>query len=233
MKIGVITAMSSERAQIASMISNPSKVEVGPYSFIFGTVGNNQIALMECGIGKVNAALGASALIRAYKPDCIISTGVAGGIDTCLNVMEVVAAKEVVYHDVDCGPENELGQVQGLPPRFAGDANLLEAVARLQSPVKIHTGLTVSGDKFVSRKEDLDAIKAAFPEALAVDMESGAIAQTCHIYGVPFLSFRIISDVPGGKNHFAEYKDFWKEMADRSFTVTRSFLSQITGSIKK
>ena len=37
---------------------------------------------MKCGIGKVNAAAGTVELIRTFQPDCVISTGVAGGIDS-------------------------------------------------------------------------------------------------------------------------------------------------------
>ena len=55
-------------------------------------------------------------------------------------------------------------------------------------------------------------------------MESAAIAQTCHIYGVPFVSFRIISDTPGVDKHIEQYENFWGEMANRSFGVTRRFL---------
>ena len=58
-------------------------------------------------------------------------------------------------------------------------------------------------------------------------MESAAIAQTCHIFGVQFVSFRIISDTPGVDNHIEQYENFWGEMANRSFNVTRKFLSKL------
>ena len=227
MKSGVITAMAREFRQVAGLLSNPSESAVGPFAVTAGTVGGGEVALMASGIGKVNAALGAAALIRAFRPDCIVSTGVAGGLDPSLAVMDVVAGREVVYHDVDCGPGNVRGQVQGLPPRFACDGRLLAAACGLASPVRIHAGLIASGDRFISDGEDLAAIKTAFPEALAVDMESGAIAQTCHLFGVPFLSFRIVSDVPGAKVHYAGYENFWETMADRSFSVTRLLLEAL------
>ena len=63
-----------------------------------------------------------------------------------------------------------------------------------------------------------------FPEAKAVDMESCSIAQVCYTFGVPFVSFRIISDVPL-KDHKAEmYFDFWDRLADGSFEVTNRFV---------
>ena len=73
--------------------------------------------------------------------------------------------------------------------------------------------------------DELNDIKGRFPEALAVDMESGAIAQTCHLYSVPFISFRIISDTPGADGHWDQYLNFWDTVADRSFRTTCAFLS--------
>ena len=73
----------------------------------------------------------------------------------------------------------------------------------------------------------MQSIKARFPEGLAVDMESGALAQVCYLYEIPFLSFRIISDTPGADEHFSQYNNFWSDMADKSFGVTKSLLNEI------
>ena len=93
--------------------------------------------------------------------------------------------------------------------------------------MRIHAGLILTGDQFITRRDTLDGIKALFPEGLAVDMESAAIAQVCYLQKVPFVSFRIISDTPGAKGHQQQYDNFWGEMADRSFGVTRSFLAAL------
>ena len=85
----------------------------------------------------------------------------------------------------------------------------------------------VSGDKFITDRSELNEIKSKFADGLAVDMESGAIAQVCHIYGVPFISFRIISDTPGAEAHWQQYENFWQTMADRSFGVVRTFLESL------
>ena len=77
MKIGIITAMSSEQKQLANQLDNKTEHREGPFSYIEGTVKNNTHILMQCGIGKVNAAAGTVELIRNFQPDCIISTGVA------------------------------------------------------------------------------------------------------------------------------------------------------------
>ena len=230
MKIGIITAMSSEQKQVAQLLEDKKEVTHGIYTYTEGKINGNTLILTQCGIGKVNAAAGAVELIRTYQPDCIISTGVAGGIDPCLKVMDVVASRQIVYHDVWCGEGNDYGQIQGLPTFFQAAPQLVEAALSLNNSqnTKIHAGLICTGDQFITSRTELDIIKGNFPQGLAVDMESCAIAHTCHVYGIPFVSFRIISDTPGVDEHIQQYEDFWGEMATRSFQVTKHFLEAIT-----
>ena len=227
MTIGIINAMHKEHEQLAGLLQNARTESEGNFHFVRGTLNGHELVLMESGIGKVNAAIGGVELIRRYHPNALINTGVAGGIDAKLQVMDVVAGSRVAYHDVDCGPETEPGQVQGLPLYYEADPELLKAATRLQTATRIHQGLICSGDQFITSHEQLAAIKTRFADGLAVDMESGALAQVCRIYGVPFLSFRIISDTPGADNHFEQYNNFWGEMADRSFGVTQALLHEI------
>ena len=231
MKIGVLTAMTSEYEQLAALLADAQQCEKGGISYLVGRISSNEIVLRQCGIGKVNAAVGTAELIRSFAPDAIVSTGVAGGIDASLAVMDVVVSSSIVYHDVWCGMGCEYGQVQGMPAVFAADEKLCSVATSLnecpENVTRIHAGLICTGDQFITSREELDKIKSNFPAGLAVDMESAAIAQTCHIYGVPFVSFRIISDTPGVDKHIEQYENFWGEMANRSFLVTRSFLSKL------
>lgn len=231
MKVGIIAAMASERGQLTRLVEEARTERHGLFEYAEGRLGGNTLYIMECGIGKVNAAVGASEMIASIRPDAVVSTGVAGGIDARVGVMEVVAASEVAYHDVWCGEGNAYGQVQGMPPRFACDARLLRRAVTLSSLVPVHTGLICTGDKFVTGHGELERIKADFPDGLAVDMESCAIAQVCHLYRVPFLSFRIISDTPGADTHWRQYENFWQTMADRSFEVVRTFLESLPSSL--
>ena len=120
-----------------------------------------------------------------------------------------------------------------MPARYATPATLEGAISRTAElcaqtdTAHLRQGLIVSGDWFVDTKEKMRAILTLFPEATAVDMESCSIAQTCHVYGVPFVSMRVISDVPLRDNKAAQYFDFWDRLADESFGVTRTFLEQL------
>ena len=218
MKIGVIIAMDIEYRQMHDVLGGDS-----------GRMGNNDIVLWQCGIGKVNAAVGTMRLVQEHHPDAIISTGLAGGIDPHMKVMDVLAATQSVYHDVDCG--NGLGcvygQVQGLPERYDADSRLIDTALKvpLAGGERLMTGLICTGDQFITDRERQNLIKQHFPDGLACDMESAAIAQTCHLLGLPFLSLRVISDTPGRTdNHQQQWDDFLASMCDRSFRFVKKYL---------
>ena len=213
MKIGIIVAMDKELQQLQHLFSD----------------GN--VIVQKCGIGKVNAALGAAEMIAQYKPDVIISSGCAGGNGDDVNIQDVVVSSELVYHDVYCGSaigESVYGQVQGLPERFKADPMLLEKALNLHpSDISIHPGLIATGDWFVDSKDKMREIIGHFPEAKAIDMESAAIAQSCYLRHVPFISFRVISDMPLRDTDASQYHDFWSTIAEHSFQVTKNFVEQL------
>lgn len=223
--------MEKEMVQLRGLLTDEKVEKKGVMDFFLGTIGGNEIVLVQCGIGKVNSAIGAVELIDKYSPELVISTGVAGGASTDLNITEVVVARECVYHDAYCGKDCEYGQLLGMPARFASPSELIDKALSLNDTgiglPRIHAGLTVSGEWFVDSKEKMRSILDHFPEAMAVDMESCSIAQTCHVYGVPFVSFRIISDIPLKDVDAAMYFQFWERIANGSFGVTKAFLERI------
>ena len=213
MKIGIIVAMDKELHQLRQLFND----------------GN--VRVEKCGIGKVNAALGAQRMINEFHPDCIISSGCAGGNGNDINIQDVVVSAELCYHDVYCGRAIDdttiYGQVQGLPARYQADPHLLAKANALDCGVKIHPGLIVTGDWFVDSKDKMREIIGHFPEAKAVDMESCAIAQTCYINKVPFISFRVISDMPLHDTDASQYHNFWDTVAEHSFQVTKTLVESL------
>jgi len=198
---------------------------------------NSDVLVQKCGIGKVNAALGAQRMINDFHPDCIISSGCAGGNGDDINVQDIIVSSELCYHDVYCGTAIDnttiYGQVQGLPARYQADTYLLEKAKAVTNSSLIthhsslHQGLIVTGDWFVDSKEKMREIISHFPEAKAVDMESCAIAQTCYINKVPFISFRVISDIPLRDTDASQYHNFWDTVAEHSFQTTKTFVESL------
>ena len=184
--------------------------------------------VVRSGIGKVGAARTATEMILRDRPDCIINSGCAGGLAEGVSVYDIVLGSQTAYHDVWCGEGNLRGQVQGLPQRFDADPSLLAAARTLPTAHPLHCGLICTGDQFVSTVEEDAKIRELYPDALACDMESAAIAQVCLHYGVPFLSFRIISDTrTGGEDRFSAYTGFWERLADGSFTFLKQLLERL------
>ena len=214
MRIGIIVAMDKELRQLQEVFKN------------------SDVLVQKCGIGKVNAALGAQKMINEFHPDVIISSGCAGGNGDDLNVQDIVVSSELCYHDVYCGKAIDdttvYGQVQGLPARYQADPELLrKAISLPISNIRLHPGLIVTGDWFVDSKDKMREIIGHFPEAKAVDMESCAIAQTCYINNVKFISFRVVSDIPLRDTDASQYHDFWNTVAENSFQTTRAFVESL------
>lgn len=225
MKIGIIVAMHKELELLLPLLQNSEESRMGGCEFHRGKVGRHDVIAMQCGIGKVNAAIGTLTLVNSFLPDFVINSGVAGGADQSISVMDVVAGARVAYHDVWCGPESELGQVQGLPLYFEGAKRLLDLVPDREG---IHKGLICSGDQFIDTLGAVSRIKGNFPEALAVDMESGAIAQVCHLNKVPFLALRVISDSPGASHdNTRQYLDFWNDAPQETFNLLKDIITRL------
>ena len=224
---GIIVAMDKELDQLRLLLDNATVERKNGFDFIIGDIGDKHIVLQKCGIGKVNSAVGTVEMIGGYHPDLIVSSGCAGGADTQLSVGDVVVSTGCAYHDAYCGKEVEYGQIMGMPASYASPSELVEKAAAIDCGVRVVPGLIVSGEWFVDSRDKMRGILAHFPSAKAVDMESCSIAQTCHIYGVRFVSFRIISDIPLKDDEAKMYFDFWARLANGSFNVTKHFIESI------
>ena len=221
-KFTIITAMESEYNSIFSMYDFKQEDDV-----VTAMAHGKKIELIKSGIGKVNAAL-ASVKACARGTDIIINTGLAGGIDTSLNQGDCVLASKIAYHDVWCGNPNQIGQVQDLPLYFNSPQELLGDILSSAPNNYFKTGLILTGDQFLTDANRLNEIKKQFPEALSVDMESAAIAQTCYLNQKQFLSLRIISDVVGKVGQEDDYNNFWKNMPKKASEMVDIVIKAIT-----
>lgn len=231
MKTGIVAAMKPELDELVSRMENRKTVERAGFAFHEGSIDGYPVVLLLSGIGKVNAAVGTALMIEDYKPDAVINTGVAGGFSRELNPGDIVLSSEVRHHDVDVTPFGyEIGQVPGMPISYPADLPLLaiaQAVVPGDTSVKVRSGLIVSGDVFIHDPSSSEAIVAAFPKALAGEMEAAAVAQTCYLFDVPFLIARSISDVIGSGKNKMEYEEFLPLAAARSVNFVIEMLKQL------
>lgn len=216
--ISLMFAMDAEMKCFASLLENLQQQTLHQRTFYTGTIGRKIVTAVVSGMGKVNAALCTADLINKFKADMILNIGISGGIDTSLNIGDFVVGTDIVYHDVWCGNPNVYGQVQNMPAIYHSVPQLTAKLTQYRQ------GLLCCGDFFVEKSEDMQKIKTNFPEALAVDMESAAIAQTCFLYDIPLLVVRQISDVPGAKNHAEQYATFWQNAPAHSMHILQEIL---------
>lgn len=223
LRIGLIAAMDEEVAYLEAALaraSEPPRVESrAGFDFYLGTLGGESVVLLKSGIGKVNAAVGTSLMLERYQPDCIINSGSAGGFSADLEIGDLVISSEVRQHDFDLSVFGyEPGQVAGMPPAFVPDPSLVRIALReaaAETGVKAVTGLIATGDAFMDCPERVAATRARFPDMLAVEMEAGAVAQTCYRFGTPFVIIRALSDI-AGKSSSVSFKEFLAQAGTQS-----------------
>lgn len=228
MKIAILAAMDKELRLLKNIIPGYKEIRIGDSTYYEGSDGENSIILSKCGIGKVNSALNTYRLINELKPDLVINSGVAGGVDGSLGVGSVLIADKTSYHDVWCGPGTEPGAPDGFAKYLhPSDRILNKARALFKDSEDVTFGLICSGDSFIHRKEEVDTIKSKFPEAKAVDMESASIAQTCEMCGVPFAIVRVMSDTPGAAENLSQYENFWDKAPEKTFGCLKAILESL------
>ena len=225
MKILLLAAMDKEIDLILNILQNPGENIESGIKFWHGKIGNNQVTLTKCGIGKVNSALNTLKLIQLIHPDMVINSGVAGGAG--IPIGSILVANRVAYHDVWCGPGTEYGQADGIPLFMLPSDKILEIIEKNDFDTKPVEGLICSGDKFISTAEEIHFIRNRFPDVKAVDMESASIAQTCYITGTPFAIIRVVSDTPGEGENISQYKDFWTLAPKKIFAILKAILENL------
>ena len=200
-KYGIIGAMESEVRELCGELVNKEIVEFAGLSFSTGFLENKEVVIVKSGIGKVNAALCAQALILKFGVTKIINTGIAGAFAKGLGVFDFVVSTAAVYHDFDTTAFGyKIGQVPGLPESFTADEKLAEAAVvafgktAFAKKYKVIKGVVASGDQFISDSSVKKRIKSNF-EPACVEMEGCAIAQTCYLNKVPFVIVRCMSDM--------------------------------------
>lgn len=193
----VLTAMTEEMAPFRERADTLGRAStLGQATIRLASFGSAHVLLVTSGIGLVNAAIATALAVTRSRPARVISAGSAGGLHPQVRVGDVVAGSTYVYGGADARLFGySLGQVPGMPPHYPGDVDLL-ADAQAPAGSRLLRGPVISGDAFIDGTS-VEAVRARFPDALATDMESAAIAHTCHLFEVPFLAVRAISDLCG------------------------------------
>ncbi|MDR0411751.1 MAG: 5'-methylthioadenosine/S-adenosylhomocysteine nucleosidase [Treponema sp.] len=232
--VGIIGAMEEEIALLRSYLENLQREMINGFEFLSGELDGNTVVLLQCGIGKVNAAVGAALLLDRFKPSFVVNTGSAGGIDPSLSFGDAIVSTGLIQHDVDVtGFNYALGQVPGMPLVFPVQEYLIENAEKAIDALKKEgvlsaefnhiRGLIGSGDVFMHDSEHIALTRNRFPDIRAVDMEAAAIAQTCYLFKMPCLIIRALSDIAGTESPVA-FDKFLPIAAKNSAEIVRRLI---------
>ncbi|AIK18880.1 5'-methylthioadenosine/adenosylhomocysteine nucleosidase [Borreliella afzelii] len=232
----IITAMDSEVEQINKLMSNKEEIVLKEYGLnkkiLKGKLSNRNVITIVCGVGKVNAGVWTSYILSKYNISHVINSGVAGGVVSDkykdIKVGDVVVSSEVAYHDVDLTKfGHKVGQLMGLPQKFSANKNLVDkATKAVKSKVvssNSYSGLILSGDQFIDPAY-INKIIGNFKDVIAVEMEGAAVGHVSHMFNVPFIVIRSISDIVNKEGNELEYSKFLKLAAFNSAKVVQEIL---------
>ena len=243
-RVAIVSAMREEMRALLPVLQDARIEQRAGREFHIGRLDGREAVLVLSGIGKVAAATTTSLLIDRFDVRALLLTGVAGGLGADVKIGDVVIARTLLQHDMDASPIFPRFEVP-LTGRshFPADAGLCAALAAaahgvlnaphaalarfgIEAP-RLHQGLVVSGDRFVSSATESAALRAALPDALAVEMEGAAVAQVCADLCCPFAVLRTISDRADDAAHLDFTRFIAEVAAEFSRDIVRATLPQL------
>jgi adenosylhomocysteine nucleosidase len=249
--LGILVPLAEEAEALFALMQQDGATKtrrIGGRDYHSGHLFGRSCVLTLSRVGKVAAATAATGLIHAFEVGAILNVGVAGGAALAVKVGDIVVGTAMLQHDLDARPIFPRYEVPltGMSrfeadPAFAAslggavgdflvhDLPVLSTEIRAQFTLaapRLHQGLIISGDQFVNGHDAVAGLRRDLPEALAIEMESGAIAQVCHDYGVPCAVLRIISDSADDNAH-VDFPAFLRTVASYySHHILHRFLTR-------
>lgn len=227
MTIGILCAIPEETKAFGAALQIKDTRRIGDNAFHTGTLSGHEITLVECGIGKVNAAFATTVLCDHFKCSSLIFSGIAGGIDPALHVGDVVIAERLVQVDYGRFQDGAVIPFKGGAIPF-GDATgeigyvmkpnvkmkltplLNEALPEWEGRrPSIQFGTILTGDVFLNDSRQREKYFKTH-NAQAIEMEGAAVAQIAEKYGADAIIIRALSDLAGDDSHldFASFGHF-------------------------
>lgn len=223
MKWGILGALDAEIELIRKEMTVTRETALFGTVYYEGVAHGQEIVLVCCGVGKVNAAVCAAAAIDKFGADCIVNVGIAGAMEHGLHILDVVISSEVGFHDQDpvmlkYYPKHDF---------FPADQALADLCDRACAALpemagRYRHGRIVSGDRFVGDAETKRSINERFAPA-CVEMEGAAIGHAAYMYEKPYLVIRTMSDAADDAAD-ETYDNFIGDAAHTSATIILKML---------
>lgn len=228
-KVGIIGAMEEEVTSLKEALTDSKITTIAGMDFIEGKLEGENVVVVQCGMGKVNAGICANTLINNFGCTKIINTGVAGSLDNQIDIGDIVISTDAVQHDFTV---EAIGFAKGEIPytglyAFPADEAMrkeaVEAASACATGVNVFEGRVCSGDQFISSKEERDRIISDFG-GMCCEMEGGAIAQACYLNETPYVIIRAISD-KANESEEMNYEEFKEKSAKNCAAIVRYMIT--------
>lgn len=174
--IGVVFALGIEAGGLEDLLEDVVSIRGHGFTAKRGTVANRHVTLIVSGSGHEAAAQATEALLDGHDPDWVIAAGFAGGLQPQLARHDMLMADSLI------GPRGGQLTVQ-----------LRVDPAALEETPGVHVGRLLSADQIATDPGAKAELGRQY-DAMAVDLESYAVAEVCSNRGTRFIAVRTISD---------------------------------------
>jgi len=234
MKLGIIGAMDVEVATLKANMTARIETTVAGSVYCEGVLEGVPVVVVQCGIGKVNAAVCTQILCDCFGVTHVVNTGIAGSLLAELDIGDLVISRDAIHHDFDLRFWGRpIGQVPGFDvTAFPADEKMMElafSAAEEVNPGHTRIGRVASGDQFICSKERKEKI-IADTQGICAEMEGASIAHTAYRNGVPFVIIRAISDKADDSAEM-DYPTFEAIAARRCAQVTMAMAKNMTSNL--
>lgn len=175
-QLGVVFALGIEAGGLEDLLEAVITTRGDGLVVHQGQLRGRDLTLIRSGTGRRRAAKATDALIRGHRPERVLAAGLAGGLSPEVKRHDILVVDRVA---------DTAGNELAIDPQFDP--------AGLGAAPGVHVGRLLTADRIIRRPSEKRSLFRQY-DALAVDMESYAVAEVCRRHGVPFLAVRAISD---------------------------------------
>ncbi|MCD4550047.1 5'-methylthioadenosine/S-adenosylhomocysteine nucleosidase [Schaalia sp. lx-260] len=219
----VLSALDPQSPQKTLVIGND---DAHQQIFTLGTLEGHSVLVVTSGIGLANSAAATARALTLVQPDIVIAAGTTGGLHKDIRVGDIAVGVRTVYSCADATVFGyERGQIPRMPADYRSSERAQEALNTLSDHIEyqVMVGDIVSSDSFMNG-DIVDIVRADFPNAMASDMETTAMAQVAWSCGSDWVSLRAVSDLCG-PSAGDDFRMDGQKAAQHSAEAVRAYLS--------
>lgn len=225
MRVAILSALNAELETLLEAATDVEHTDIGSWTLWSGSIEDQEVILARAGLGKVNTAALAGIIWERHRPETILFTGVAGGLDPSLDIGDIVIGERTIQHDWGVlapsglkryqaghfpfyNPTEEFGFTPSnqLIAATEAAADTVDLTPVLDRDPKITFGTILTGDQFLQDEHLRDQLFVELG-AQAIEMEGAALGQTAAQLGINHLVIRSLSDLASGESveHFDRF----------------------------